>query len=206
MGRQSIVAVMMLAACETVEERVDYDPTTDFSRYHTYAWVESTVEEGNATSSLLYNPLVQQRIRDAVSRTLDAKGFREKLPPDFVVALTAGTQPRRFVQYVPTTTLPPGYATGFYPQFYQPIVTDFTAGAISIDMFDAVTGRAIWHGSAVKIVEEGDQEPAAIQSLVDGLLVSFPPPLAATVVPAATEDSPERQTDAEPVEAEPADQ
>jgi hypothetical protein len=169
-----------LAACESVSTRSDHDPAADFSGYRTYAWVtEELMVQPRASTDPSVSPLVQQRIHDAIDRALGAKGFVEDpASPDFVVAFTVGLRDRVRVDH-----------WGPYGGFYRPYgryggvgmgynrstATNYTEGTLAIDVFDGQTRRAVWNGSATKIVDERDDRPEEIQKIVNSILADFPP-------------------------------
>jgi hypothetical protein len=56
-------------------------------------------------------------------------------------------------------------------------VRTYREGARSIDVFDAYTHKAVWHGWAKKELSQADidRSEAPIQTAVEGVLETFPP-------------------------------
>ena len=61
------VFVMVPLAVIAQDIKTDYDHTTDFSKYKTFTWIKEPKTE---------NPLMRQRIIDAVNTQLEEKGLR----------------------------------------------------------------------------------------------------------------------------------
>ena len=78
--------VLCAASCSQVIVSYDYDKNANFTAFKTYGWhaIERTVE---------MNDLVINRVKEAVNRELEARGFRQ-VPenPDFFIALHVSTR------------------------------------------------------------------------------------------------------------------
>ncbi len=171
--------MLALSGCDPVSRTVDFDRAADFSAYSTYAW---TFDEAgrDAAGRPPLNPLIEQRVQDAIQRTLAAKGFVEGFPADFTVAYSVGIRDRVFTSYMPefAPVLVPGRGIQYLQTFSRPVTHRYQEGTITVDVFDVVTGRPVWHGSATKEVDPADATPEAIMAIVQSLLADFPPPAA----------------------------
>src|SRR5579862_5490515 len=79
---------LWLTACTSLRVGHDFDPGTNFSGYHAFAWMP---REHHATR----NPLVPQRAREAIQAELVQKGFvcvADTAAADFIVDFTIGAQ------------------------------------------------------------------------------------------------------------------
>lgn len=77
-----------LVACQTAPAPRDYDQSRDFTRYRTWTWAEPAVVYRPADDPRIQSDLTTQRIREAVSGQLDARGLRPAQPgvePDLQV-------------------------------------------------------------------------------------------------------------------------
>jgi hypothetical protein len=168
----AIAAALLLSACETTPRvTTDFDPNANFSNYRTFEWANSAAPQGG-------NPLIFERVKSSVERSLAAKSFTTSSTPDFAVGITLGARDR-----VETTNwgpyLYPGYGRGFgrgwaYP--YSSVdVRTVTDGTLSIDIFDARTKKPVWHGHAVKQISGSKIDQALIDEAVDAALANFPP-------------------------------
>lgn len=175
---------LLLSACDPVSRTVDYDRAADFSAYSTYAWTFDEAGRGAAGAPPL-NPLIGQRVQDAIQRTLAAKGFVEGFPADFTVAYSVGIRDRAFTSFLPEfePVLVPGLGIQYIRTASRPVTYRYQEGTIAVDVFDVATGRPVWHGSATKEVDPDDATPEAINAIVQSLMADFPPPAGAPIRP-----------------------
>lgn len=178
----------MLGACaSTFQATHDYDPEKDFGDYRYYAWIsENPMKIGPSTR--INNPLVEERVMDAVEQRLDAQGYQKVIEPrsaDFVLSFTVGSREEIRVDSYPSMSASVGYGYprhwGWGGMYYgvstETSVRQYTQGMLAIDIFDVEERRPVWHGVAEKRISESDREDAVgtIQAAVDALLAGFPP-------------------------------
>lgn len=172
-----MLCALALAACESLRVSSDYDHAASFAGYHSFAWL-AREHHGSA------NPLVVQRAHDAIQAELTARGFTysaDAAAADFVVDFTIGSRERTDVQSYPAPyTGPGGWAPGWwgYPYWGTEVdVRQYREGTLSIDVFDARSHRAVWHGWARKELTRADMEnsQAPIRAAVAAVLARFPP-------------------------------
>lgn len=172
------ILVAMLAACASGPRvYTDADPATDFSRYQSFAFMEGA---GNAVEED-YKTLSGQRIEDAITRALQARGYHLDIHhPDFLVNFNLATEEK-------TRTSPPvyvgghyGYRSGMYvgwPGYVQPGSADrYTEGTLNIDFVDRQTNQMIWEGSAVDRVTSSmrDAPDATVRGAVASIFAKYP--------------------------------
>jgi len=179
-GRLLSVATLglMLAACASLEVGQDFDHSSKFSGYRTFSWMSR--EHHGAR-----NPLVAQRARDAIQAELTRKGFtsvQDAQAADFVVDFTIGAQERVDIRSYPDPYVGPWRlrSPGWWGDPYwgsEVNVRNYREGTLSIDVFDAHTHRAVWHGWAKKELSQADidRSEAPIRSAVAAVLEQFPP-------------------------------
>lgn len=171
-----LCCLLALVGCSTIETDTDFDPSVDFSQYHTYRWLDDApIFRSDAGADARLSPLVGQRLRDAVEATLAKKGFRKAEPADMAVSLSLDVRLRRFVH-----TWYPSYGPYYdwrYRWYYAPMTTveTFTEKVLVVDMFDGVSGRAIWRGTATTFVDWHDENAVPVDEMVAGALGPFPP-------------------------------
>lgn len=175
-----LVALSAAACANTMRVKTDYDKSAVFGNYHTFS-----VMKGNSSG----NPLMDQRVADDVTQALTAKGLKEA---------PAGSADATVVYHVATKTKH-SYST-FYDGFgggYRrwgwggmgmgtstTYVEDYKVGTVVVDIFDAKTKQAIWHGTAVGALNDSAQANAKeTATAIDQMFEKFPP----TAVAAATE-------------------
>jgi hypothetical protein len=175
MRKLIVLAALALTACETVPTiRSDFDPSVNFSKYRTYSWIYQAPPQG-------MNPLIYERVRSSIDRSLAARGFVPAQTGDFAVAFTLGrrdrVEVRDFGSYGPYY---PGwgwnYRWGWAPAYRQVDVRNVTDGTLAIDFFDTGTQRPIWHGTATQQINPNRRpDQAAIDRAVDAVIARFPP-------------------------------
>ena len=169
---------LVMGACASLKVGADFDRSASFSGYHVFAWMP---REHYGTR----NPLVVQRARDAIQAVLTNKGFNyadNALAADFVVDFTIGAHERTDIQ-----SYPDPYAGSWYwrqpgwwgwPYWGNEVdVRTYREGTLSIDVFDAHTHKAVWHGWAKKELSQADidRSEAPIRTTVEQVLATFPP-------------------------------
>jgi len=183
------LAVMWTAAgcAPTPKIGYDFDRSTDFSAYHTYAWMSGDQEktgDRRADSSA-----VDMRIRIAVGTQLRLKGY-QTLPegtPDFFVAYHVGlkdSSPSISTQYYSDGMAGHAFshsadsrsASGAAPSLNE--TASYLTGSLLIDVIDAGTKKLVWRGTAAGEVDPGltsQQRDERTKANVHSILSHFPP-------------------------------
>jgi len=165
----------------------DFDRGTEFSAYHTYAWLSGDQEktgDRRADSST-----VDMRIRIAVGTQLRLKGY-QTLPegkPDFYVAYHVGlkdSSPSISTQY---------YSDGMAGHAFEHSADtrsaskselsinetpSYLTGSLLIDVIDAASNKLVWRGTAAGEVDPGltsQQRDERTKAIVHKILSHFPP-------------------------------
>ena len=151
----------------------DFDPSTDFTQYNTYVWME--VADPSRTQNRGVSELIEKRITAAVDETLAAQGYakREEAPVDFVVNFMLTAQER-----IDFNTYYTGW--GYYGWYggTQVEARQYTEGTLIVDVFDATTKELTWRGMAQGTIDPSlspEQRNARIHQAVSGILKRFPP-------------------------------
>ena len=163
-----LVMVLFCAqACTTIDVKTDFDPSADFTRFHTFAFAGLT---DITKTGLLDNSLTRKRIEAGVSRELTKKGLREvKMDehPDLLVHYWLGTKDKQRVQG--TASGPNagyygaggGYYGGGYGwgANYTTVTTyDYTEGTLVVDLVEPVKKELQWRATMVAILADTAQE------------------------------------------------
>ncbi len=166
---------LLLGACQTpIRAQHEFDPAANFLAYGKYAWVTDQPLIGS-TSGTPVNPMADRVVREAVERTLAAKGYQRVDDPagaDLIFCFSLGARERVMVDSYPMRA---GYRYGTGPWVSD--VRTYTEGILAIDAFDRATRNAVWHGWASKrILPSTDpaERDRNIQQGVDAILASFP--------------------------------
>jgi hypothetical protein len=163
----AVVACLALAACtNTPHINTDFDPAVSFDQYRTYSWVYTAVPQN-------MDPVLFQKVRASIDRSLQTRGFTPGAPGDFAVAFTLGRRDR--VEITDFGSYGPYYGYGWGPHYHDIDVRQITSGSLVIDIYDTHTRKPIWHAIATKDVTPDHIDQAAIDSGVDAVLAKFPP-------------------------------
>ena len=169
----------------------DYDPATDFSGFATYDWLpelQSPTGDPRADDRLLH-----VRIRRAVERELEVKGYKKPLvdKPDFLIGYHVALDEKTTVVLLDKYY---GYAfhdwgwsrEGSYHRPYnrvgpaEPYEYAYEQGTLILDIARPGPPRElIWRGSAKAELSSSDNGQKSSQTRIDkavnGILAQFPP-------------------------------
>lgn len=175
------VAAIVLVGCSSVDVHSDYDPSTDFLRYRTFAIKKDAKIPGDA---LAENNFTQDRVFAAIESILMQKGLKVVAPDkaELIVLSYAGVEER-----VNLSTY--GYSAGPYWGGYyggygggysstQTVVNRYKEGTLHIDILDAEKKALVWKGSGTGVVEQAHspkEREQIIGEAVLEILDEFPP-------------------------------
>jgi hypothetical protein len=165
----TLAVVVVLFSIPALAEKVetDYDHTANFSQYHTYSWgpVRAT------------DPLFEKRIRDAVDRELQTKGW-QSVPAGGDVTLTAVATKKNKAEY---TTFYDGLGGGWRWRGWgdgmaTTTVDNIPVGTLVIDMYDTSTKQLVWRGLATdQLSDKPDKDTKKLEKAVNKMFDKFPP-------------------------------
>ena len=170
------VAGLLLAGCASSPVvHTDYDPAATFATYRTYAWRQPPP---------VTNPLVRQRLIDAIEAQLASKGWTQVAEADADIALV-GNVATHEEQTLDTFYGGPDWGGWGWQgvggiavsgRYRTTQIHSYTVGTLVLDMFDASTKRAIWRGTASGTVSDSpEKNQAAVEAALDKMLSAFPP-------------------------------
>jgi hypothetical protein len=147
----------------------DFDPAANFSNFRSYSWAYVSTPRG-------INPLLFERVKGSIDRTLQGRGYQLTEKGEFAVAFTLGSRDR-----VEVTDF------GSYGPFFSPWggpwgrprnidVRNVTDGTLVIDIYDTTTKRPVWHGTATQQITRSRIDQGMIDTAVNAVLANFPPP------------------------------
>lgn len=131
------------------------DPSADFSRYHTFAWIKPDVQTKN---QLYNNDLVTKRIQTNVDKILLTKGLNiDTRQPEILLRFhtNAVKEATRGYNYGPSMPMigyrrvgrfVVPYTMGYWGGGYS-APQNYTEGTLVIDAIDAKTNTLVWQGS-----------------------------------------------------------
>ena len=165
----SIAIILVLAAmpCAAQKVYVDYDTYADFSKYKSFAWVDT-----NTTSLKMDYPEVDGMIKNNIEYYMVKGGMIEDTKdPDVYVTYHASTENQ--TQFM-TSTFGYAYGAGWnWGPYWGPRVVsgsmnmEFKKGTMIIDIWDARKKEALFRGTVVKI--HADDPMKAIKQIDKGI-------------------------------------
>lgn len=189
MNAQRFLAMCLaciVAGCATsFDISRDFDPATNFSALHSFAWMPDT-NAGSGDAVVDTDTLLRGRVQSAVDRELLLKGYRKEVTagktPDFWVTFHAAMKRK-----VEVTTYSGYYGYGWwgYPWGYfgggmgpESYVRDYDERVIVLDMVDPASRKLLWRATARDALDEDatpQQKTTQIERMVGQMLAGFPP-------------------------------
>jgi hypothetical protein len=174
---QPISLLVLLAsagACASPKVGYDFDPSANFSSYHTYEWTAGNREPTG--DKRVDNSLVDARIRSIVEAQLRSKGYRPSAPgrPDFYVSYHAGV--KDLAKGASTQRYIGDRATGKYTTINA--IEPYKEGALLVDIVDGTSNQLVWQGSAVAEVDPGmtaKERDEYLTRILGAMFAHFPP-------------------------------
>ena len=178
--------IAIVGGCSGIQVSQDYDPSTNFGPYRTFAWApEPTQKSGDV---LIDSPFMDRRIRNAIETTLQSRGYpkAEGGQPDFLVTyqLVVRTQ-------VEVDTFGPAFGWGVYPYGYwgypypywggidyTTYVNQYEVGTLIVDFTDAKTHQLFWRGIGSRRVSQQstpEKSTEVVNRTVGEILTQYPP-------------------------------
>ena len=177
-----VLALSLLAfGCSSLKVRQDYDVSTDFSGLKTFAWKSD--KQPKTGDVRVDNPLLDARIRAAVTRSLNAKGFRKTTTGVADFSISYEFQIRRKIGSDSVRTgvgfgLGGGGSFGGVGVSSSGGVREYDEGMLVIDLTAPDSSHLLWRGTGTgQLSDRADPERiiADVEAAVDKILAQFPP-------------------------------
>jgi hypothetical protein len=159
-----LAPLLLLGAC-AVEPRVTVDAASParFSGYGTYSWL---ARPGAGLAQ-------QQRIVDGVDAQLQARGWRKAERGDVSISASMTTVQQQSLTTFYDTSLYANWGWRIMPG--RTVVDTYQFGTLAVDLFDASTRRAIWHGKATAAITGNSEKTAVLMAqALDRMFTGFP--------------------------------
>ena len=164
----AVVLSLAASACGySIRTATDYDRKVDFSSYRSFFMIN-----GNSSG----NSLMDQRVRDDVRSALTAKGWMEVPEGEgqTTVVVHAATRTKHTYR-----TFYDGWGGWHYrwagPSSATTFVQDYKVGTLVVDIFDAMTKEAIWHGFARDVLSDNPRSNSKVnRAAIDKMFADFP--------------------------------
>ncbi|MBO9682149.1 MAG: DUF4136 domain-containing protein [Flavisolibacter sp.] len=180
-----VISGLLLAGCASVAH-VEKDDSVNFSKYHTYTWVETKASKDDSVKTKV-SDLTERKIRDAVNAELAKTGWTEsKTRPDVLISYDVmvergvkdNTNPvysQPFTRYIynPYTRR---WISIYYPsEFlgYDRNQRSVKEGTVTINVIDAKTEKTVWQGWTTDEVNSQNLTTKEIQNAVKSIFRKF---------------------------------
>jgi len=165
-----LLFAVLLSACAAAsgqDVKTNYMPGTDFSKYHSYTWVN--IEKGAHP-----NQIVDAQIKQAVDQQLSAKGMTktDNEKADLYVGYQiAVDQEKQWNAY--------GMGGGVrWGGMGSATSSTINVGTLVLDMYDPATKQLVWTGNATKTIDPSSSQEKNQKNLdktMEKLLKNYPP-------------------------------
>ena len=161
----AVVFFSIPALAQKVE--TDYDHSANFTQYHTYSW-------GRVHAT---DPLFEPRIRDAVDRDLQARGWQQ-VPSGGDATITAVLVKKDKAEY---TTFYDGLGGGWRWHGWgtgmaTTTVENIPVGTLVVDIYDTSSQHLVWRGLAHdQLSDKPEKDTKKLEKAVDKMFEKFPP-------------------------------
>jgi len=176
--------VLVLAGC-SASAHIEKDDNTDFSNYHSFAWIDKD-GEGKRDSNR-NNDLTEQQLRNAVKMELEKSGWKEtKNRPDVLLTYDVLVERKTEESSSPVYSMPQSrlfynpysrrYFNVFYPSQFMGYESDqrlIREGTVTITMIDAKTDKTVWQGWTTDAVKSSNLTIKEIQNSVRSIFKKF---------------------------------
>lgn len=175
------LTILMAMGCSGITTSQDYDPATQFQSLRSFRWASPT--QPKTGDARIDNPFRDSRIRSAVERRLQEKGYIQAIDrkPDFLVRYQYTLRQRLDAD---GTGAGFGFGIGSFGRHggiaigTGSNVSEYDEGTLVIDFVVDESGSLLWRGSGTQRFQEyDDPEKAsqAINALVEKIVDQFPP-------------------------------
>lgn len=177
-----LFAGLMLTGCASVAY-IEKDETVNFSKYSTYAWVDTKEKKDSGN----YNSLTEQHVRKAVDEELAKQGWKKtNRQPDVLLSYDV------LVEKTIKQDTEPLYSRSFTRTFYNPYTRrwgyiyypsrfmgydrssyEVKEGTVTISMIDAATEKTVWQGWTTDEINSRNLTGKEIQVSVKSIFRKF---------------------------------
>ncbi len=164
-----IILVIIIAGCTGIRVSTDYDRKADFLKYKTFNFSKEV-------DKISLNDMNRRRLKDAITKEMEAKGFQVSATPDVLV----NTFVKGRTKYTATANTnsfggPYMYMRGWGSSNTYVDVDKSIEGTLFIDLIDVAEKKMVWEGIAEGLVNpRTDTREERINSVVQEIFKNFP--------------------------------
>ena len=178
--------VLALVTCSVTyaqDVRTNYMPGTDFSKYHTYAWVDQV--QGVPAVGGRPDQILDTQVKQAIDSQMAARGFTKVADggkPDLLLGYQLAIDREKQIN---------GFGNGWGGGFggwggpwgggmnsFSATTSTINIGTFVVGMYDPTAKKLVWIGAAQRAIEPSKKQEKNQQRLDKGaqkLLKDFPP-------------------------------
>jgi hypothetical protein len=185
------IPLLVLASCSSYRYHTTKIQSTDFSQYHTYAWLPPS---DSLSKSYFDNDIANANILETANRELEARGLTySKDNPDLLFRYIAIVNNKSRPIYSGYPYGPwgmwgynpwmwgPGWGAWGWGTWNRPVGTErYRAGHIIIEAKDRRSNTVIWQARGTGEVRNPEQAINKLPEIVTGVMEQFPLPVAKT--------------------------
>lgn len=180
-GCALVLALVACAVTRGQDVRTNYMPGTDFSKYHTYAWVDEV--KGVPRVGGAPDEILDAQVKQAVDAQMAAKGLTKAADGDkadlllgFQLAIDREKQVNGFANGLGGWG---GWGPwGGGPNSFSATTSTINVGTFVLGMYDPAAKKLVWIGAAQHTIDPSKKQEKNQEKLNKGaqkLLKDFPP-------------------------------
>ena len=164
-----VVLMIIIAGCTEIRVSTDFDRKADFSKYKTFNFSKEV-------DKVTLNDLNRRRLKDAITKEMEAKGFKSSATPDVLInAFVKGRTKYTATANTNSYGGPFMYMRGWGSSDTYVDVNKSIEGTLFIDLIDIQERKMIWEGIAKGLVNpRTDTREEKINSVVQMIFKNFP--------------------------------
>ena len=156
----SVLLLIGVAGCSTVQVQSSVDPQVDVSEYVTYGWL--TKKDAPSGNIRVENALVIESVRASIESNLDKKGYVKvgKDDADFLVTWLGAVDKKIYVAEIEHFYNSYGYGALYRDSASNvaqsgPKPIEYDEGTLVVHFVDPDSHKIFWKGSAKERVQDG---------------------------------------------------
>lgn len=179
-AKSGLAMVLAFVACSATfaqDVRTNYIPGTDFSKYHTYAWVDEV--QGIPSVGGYVDQILDAQVKQAIDSQMAAKGFTKVTDgkPELLLGYQLMIDRERQINgFGDSWGGRGGWGAGGFGSFSANTSTNYV-GTFVVGMYDPAAKKLVWIGGAQHAIEPSKKPEKNQERLNKGaqkLLKDFP--------------------------------
>jgi hypothetical protein len=164
-----VILILAVAGCTGIRISTDFDTKVDFSKYKTFNFSKEV-------DKVTLNDLNRRRLKDAITKEMEAKGFQISDSPDVLVnAFVKGRTKYTATANTSSYGGPFMYMRGWGSSNTYVDIDKSIEGTLFIDLIDVQEKKMIWEGVAEGLVNpRTDTREEKINMVVQLIFKTFP--------------------------------